>query len=221
MYIDFYINDIEINELKSKEIVKEILSYGCVSSITVPSYLVKSVKPLLPSHIELSCFIDYPIGISDSKTRLYSIEQAKKLGISTIDISMPQYLAANRKYNKIREDIQNVIDTCFSDNIKIRYILEYRIFDHRCLKKICEIFDSFGIQYVFPSTGYFIDNLADNIIASNFLHQNSKNINIISTGNIWLNKHFEILKKSKIFGFRTNSLHSLKNFVSFDTASKL
>jgi hypothetical protein len=39
--------------------------------------------------------------------------------------------------------------------------LEYRVFDHHCLKKICEILDTFGIKKVFPSTGYFIDNLAD------------------------------------------------------------
>jgi deoxyribose-phosphate aldolase len=221
MYIDFYINDPSINESEAKQLVKDIVGLDVANSITLPYYLIKSVKPLMNQHgLDFSCFIDYPLGISDNKTRLFSIEQAHKCGINTVDITIPQNLAANRKYEKIREDVKSTADLCNSLKINLRYILEYRVFDHHCLKKICEIFDNFGIKYVFPSSGYFIDNLADNILASIFLHQNSKDLNIISSGNIWSNKHFELLIKSKIFGFRTNSIHSLKNFVAFNLNTK-
>jgi deoxyribose-phosphate aldolase len=138
------------------------------------------------------------------------------MGANTIDIVMPQNLATNRKYDKIREDVKNCIDLSIENNVKIRYILEYRMFDHSCLKKLCEIFENHNMRCVLPSSGYFLDNLADNILASVFLHQNSKDLNIICTGNIWLDKHFDTIKKSGLFGLRTTSIHSLANFVKFN-----
>lgn len=220
MYIDFAVTNTDINETEAKALINEIQAYP-INSITLPYYLIKSVKNLIPiEKISVSCLVDYPLGISDFKTRRCAIEQAFKAGAQTIDITMPQNLAANRKYEKIREDVKGTIDLCTEAGITPRYILEYRIFDHHCLKKICEIFESFNIKYVYPSTGYFLDNLADNILASIFLHENSKDLNVICTGNIWTDKHFETMIKSGLFGFRTTSVHSLRNFIKFNATHK-
>jgi len=223
MYIDFIINDIEITEHEAKSRIKDVLDTQCINSITVPYFLIRSVRQPIEDfngNINFSCLVDYPLGISDPKTRQFAVSQAIRAGVNSIDIVIQQNLAANRKYDKIREDIKNVIDSCLEKNICIRYILEYRKFDHHCLKKVCEIFDDFGIQYCFPSSGYFIDNLADNIIAGAFLHQNSKNINVIVSGNIWNNNHFDTIIKSGISGFRTNSIFAIKNFIQFNSSYK-
>lgn len=219
MYIDFAINNTEINDVEAKLLVESINKYP-INSITVPYYLLRSIKTILKTNIELSCFIDYPLGIADLKTRLCAVEQAFKCGANSVDIVMPQNLATNRKYDKIRDDIKTINDYCKENSLNLKYVLEYRIFDHHCLKKICEIFDDFNIQHVYPSSGYFIDNLADNILASIFLHSNSKNLNVICSGNIWTEKHFETIIKSGLFGFRTNSIHSLKNFIIFNSIQK-
>jgi deoxyribose-phosphate aldolase len=218
MYIDFAITSTDISEIDAKQTIQEIIKYP-INSITVPFYLIKTAKNILGSapNKSLSCLIDYPLGISDLKTRRYAIEQAFRAGADCIDIAMPQNLAANRKYDKIREDIKSTQDFCINNKINTRYILEYRMFDHHCLKKVCEIFETYQITYVYPSTGFFLDNLADNILASIFLHQNSKDLNVISTGNIWTEKHFETIIKSGLFGFRTTSIHSLKNFIIFNS----
>jgi deoxyribose-phosphate aldolase len=212
MYIDFAFINTDTNEATVKEDIKQILSLNCVNSITLPYYLIRSAKALLLDYknVDLSCLIDYPLGISDLKTRVFAIDQAIKMGANTIDI------VTNRKYDKIREDVKNCIDLSIENNVKIRYILEYRMFDHSCLKKLCEIFENHNMRCVLPSSGYFLDNLADNILASVFLHQNSKDLNIICTGNIWLDKHFDTIKKSGLFGLRTTSIHSLANFVKFN-----
>lgn len=217
MYIDFAIINTEINEPEAKILLEQLKNYP-INSITIPFYLIKSFKSILPEGVRLSCLIDYPLGISDIKTRRYAIEQAYKAGATTIDITMPQNLAANRKYDKIRDDIKHCLEFCNEHNVEVRYILEYRVFDHYCLKKICEIFDNNNIKFIYPSSGYFIDNLADNILASIFLHQNSKDLNVLCTGNMWCDKHFETMIKSGLFGFRTSSVHSLKNFASFNSS---
>lgn len=217
MYIDYKITDPDINETEVKETVKEISTFKLVNSITAPYYLIKNIKANLDTKdIALSCAIDYPLGFSDSKTRMTAIESASKLGVNMIDIVMPQNLASNRKYDKIREDVKQTVDVCITTNIEPRYILEYRVFDHHCLKKICEILDNFGIKKVFPSTGFFIDNLADNLIASAFLHQNSKDLQIICSANIWSSKHFDVLSKANIFGIRISYLEILRNFLTYN-----
>lgn len=215
MYIDFAIIDTDLDEKKAKEQISEVIVCG-ISSVTVPYYLIKTCKSLVNLNIQdLSCFIDFPLGISDTKTRSCAVEQAIIAGVNSVDISMPQNLATNRRYEKIREDIKAIKEVCDGKNIKIKYILEYRMFDHRCLKKICEIFDNFNINYVYPSTGFFLDNLADNLIASSFLHQNSKELNIVCSGDTWLEKHFDMISRSGIHGFRTFSPHVVKNFKKF------
>lgn len=215
MYIDYAIIDPDINEKQAKIDIRRAINSGA-NGITVPYYLLKGCSYLVDKEThDYSCFIDFPLGMSDGLTRKTAVQQAIKNGANTIDICMPQNLAGNRKYDKIREDVNLVKDICHEDKIKIRYILEYRRFDHRCLKKICEIFDDNDIQFAFPSTGFFIDELSDNILASVFLHQNSKDINVISCGNFWLEKHFEIMIKSGMYGLRTFSPNIIENFALF------
>jgi deoxyribose-phosphate aldolase len=216
MYIDFAIIDTDINDTQAKDIIKYVIDNNCVNSITIPYYFGKLIKPYINNGCDFSCFIDYPLGISDSKTRIFAVDQAIKSGFNTIDVCVPQNLAANRKYDKIREDINSIVEIAKDKNVNIRYILEYRKFDHFCLKKICEIFENLGVKYVFPSTSYFLDNLADNILASIFLYNNSKDLKIICTGNVWTDKHFDTMTKSGLFGFRTTSTHTLNNFIKFN-----
>jgi deoxyribose-phosphate aldolase len=213
MHIDFAIIDTDKNEAEIKNLVGDIVIQPTkVSSITCSYYYLKTIKPLLNlSETNLSCLIDFPSGMSDLKTRKTAVEQAHKYGASSVDITMPQNLASNRKYDKIREDIKILTEYCNENGLKARYIMEYRVFDHHCLKKLCEILDTFNVREVFPSTGYFVDNLADNLIASVFLHENSKNINIYCTGNAWSENHFNIIEKTGLYGIRVFSPFAFKS----------
>ena len=212
MYIDYAIIDTYITEKEAKEKISFVLSHG-VNGISLPWFLVKSCKSLINKEIDYSCFVDFPLGISDTKTRAYAVEQAISCGSNTIDICMQQNFASARKYDKIREDVKSIKNA--AGKSKIKFILEYRTFDHRCLKKICEILDDFEIKFVLPSTGFFIDNLADNLIASAFLYENSKELDIIATGNAWSEKHYDIILRSGIKGIRTLSTPVVKNFFDY------
>lgn len=216
MIVDYCLSSCDLKEAEARENVKLAIEYSWLNSITVPYYLIKPVKSAITKdNVQLSCLIDYPLGMSDTKTRACAAQQAIKNGADMLDVVMPQNLASNRKYDKIREDIKNILDITES-KIKLRYVLEYRYFDHNCLKKICEIFDTFQIKDIFPSTGFFIDNLSDNILASIFLYKNSKEINIFCTGNMWTDTHFDTINKSGLFGFRTYSIECLKNYNDYN-----
>lgn len=216
MYIDFALINTDISETDAKNLIKDLIENSYVNSITVPFYFIKLIKPYINNGLDFSCLIDYPLGISDIKTRCVAVQQAVEVGFNTLDITMPQNLAANRKYDKIREDIKLITDSIGNNKINLRYVLEYRKFDHHCLKKVCEIFENGGIKYIFPSSGYFLDNITDNLIASFFLHKNSKDLKIICSSNLWLDKHFEAIINSGLFGFRTSSIYTIQNFINFN-----
>lgn len=219
MYVDFAIIDTDIIDKTAKETMFEAIELGA-HAIAVPYHLLRVLKSIKSQKtIVRSCLIDFPMGIADIKTRCHAVEQAMIAGANSVDICMPQILAANRKYDKIREDIREIKKVCGKDCL-VKYILEYRSFDHRCLKKICEIFDEFEIGFASASTGFFIDNLADNLIASAFLHENSKEINVIATGNAWTENHFSILNRSGIFGFRAFNIESLRRYRKFTLSNE-
>jgi hypothetical protein len=128
---------------------------------------------------------------------------------------LPTLLLINKKYDKFREDIRMNYDLCLSNNVEINYILEYRKFDYIFLSKIAEILFNLNIKRVYPSTGYMLDNISDNMIACVYLN-NKTNIKCISTADIWLKTHIIDLLKNKIHGIRFKNLNALKMFYETD-----
>lgn len=211
--IEFCNYDIASNEIEFKEIItKAVANKPSVISV-LPSY-IKLSKSLVPEHIKTSCVIDYPFGSSDLKTRLSSTEYAIKNGAQVIELVAPSFFLCHRKYDKFREDIDSHIELCFKYNTELRYILEYRIFTSELLCKAAQILLAHKIKIIYPSTGYFLDELSDNMLASALINQKVADINIVINGNIWNPKHIQTLKSNKhIYGCKTNNLYSLHDIM--------
>jgi deoxyribose-phosphate aldolase len=143
---------------------------------------------------------------------MISIATAAKAGATGVDIMVPAKFISNRKYDKLRDDIKNNMLACQENNLSVRYILEYRVFNHETLAKTCQIFKTLGIDYVFPSTGHMIDDIHDNLIASKYLMAKSQ-IKTIANGNIWTEKHAESVKLADIYGVRLHHIPSLELFL--------
>lgn len=209
MHIEFSLYDIATNESELKDSLTNLLKYN-IDSLSVLPFYTKTVKNFIGSSIPLSVPIDYPLGLLDSKSRLIAIEQAIKSGVQIIDLVCPSSLLSNRKYDKFREDIKNANELCGQSNIQLRYFLEYRIYSYELLYKLAQILRDFGVSTIFPSTGYFLDDIHDNILATALINKKVPDINIISNGNIWNKNHAQILKKTNLYGIRLNSINSLK-----------
>jgi deoxyribose-phosphate aldolase len=207
MYIEYYINSIDEKEIDIKNTVDQIIKYP-VSGILATYNEAKFIKKNFPN-LRIGSFIDYPIASNDIDRRQDLILDAIKAEVNYIAISVPFYLIVNRKYNRFREDITKNLELSQKHNINIRYILEYRKFDHQLLIKICEILLEKGIDTIYPSTGLFLDNLEDNIIACAYLHEKTK-INTIVNGNIWKQNQIENILKIKPFGISICHMENLK-----------
>lgn len=212
MKLEYALHDISFNDTELKETISQAVKYNPDVISVLPPYL-KAIKNLVPDSIKLASPIDYPLGTSDLKTRLAAVEQAIKNGAKIVDIVSPPHLLANRKYDKFREDIKHISDFCATyENIHVRYMLEYRIFTYELLYKVAQILYGYEIKTILPSTGYMIDDISDNILASALIKKKVYNINIIANGNVWNSQQLQIIQKVDPYGIRLNSINALDLF---------
>lgn len=209
MIIEYSNYDISCNDTEFKEEISQVCKFN-LDAISVLPQTLRIARSIIPSNISVSSPIDYPIGILDTKSRISQIEYAAKNGANKIDILIPTHSVCNRKYDKFRDDIKFNMELCNKLNISIRYILEYRVFTYETLYKIAQIIESYGIKEILPSSGYRLDNITDNILASVMINKKVPNINIICNGNVWNNYQIDNIIKSNLYGLRVNSINSLK-----------
>jgi deoxyribose-phosphate aldolase len=212
MYVDYACYDYALSDNEFKQNIESATKLGVTNISIHPTNI-----SLLKNHnIKIYACIDYPYGLCDTKSRVFLISQAIKAGIGGIDIVAPTKFIVNRKYDKLRDDIRSNLELCQENNIDIRYILEYRVFNHEILAKVCEILKNLGISTVFPSTGHAIDDINDNLIAAKYLNTKS-GISVVCNGNIWTNKQIDNIKNSDVYGIRFHHLSSLELFIKNQT----
>jgi deoxyribose-phosphate aldolase len=208
MKIEYAYYDISSNETEIKEQLLQAIKYPAEVISVLPPYVKLAKSLVLPSQ-KVSCPIDYPLGVLDLKSRLSSISSAIKNGAEIVEILLPVYPLCNRKYDKFREDIKNCLDLCLENNVELRYVLEYRIYTYELLYKVAQILLDLGISTVYPSSGYSLDEISDNILAAALINKKSPSINIICNGNIWNSGHVQMVQKAKLYGIKVFSIHSL------------
>jgi deoxyribose-phosphate aldolase len=212
MYIEYACYNYALSDEELKHNFTLAIKLGIKNIATFHMHL-PAIKALTEElSLNISCPIDYPYGMSDSKTRSTAINAAAKAGATCVDIMVPAKFISNRKYDKLRDDIKNNLTICQENNLVARYILEYRVFNHETLAKTCQILKTLGIEYIFPASGHMIDDINDNLIAAKYLMAKS-DIKVITNGNIWTAKHSDNIKLADIYGIRLHHVPSLELFL--------
>lgn len=210
MIIEYSIYDIATSDEELKKNLNEVVTYN-PNTISVLPANIKLAKNIISStnkNIKISTCIDYPLGILDTKTRNLAIESSIKSGAEIISICAQSYFFCNRKYDKFREDIKSNLEICSKNNVELRYFLEYRVFTYELLYRVSQILLDFGVNTIYPSTGYLLDDINDNLVAAALINKKIP-INIICNGNIWNNSQINNIFKSKIYGIKVNSINAL------------
>lgn len=206
--IEYSYFDIASNENEVKENLVQANRYK-ISGISIFPYYIKIAKTIINPDTKISCPIDYPCGILDTKSRICAVEGAIKAGANILDILVPSHYLTNRKYDKFREDIKNIKTICDLSEVHLRYILEYRIYSYELLYRICQILIEHDIDTVIPSSGYGLDDISDNILASALIYKKNPSLKIICNGNIWSPKHIDLIEKANLSHIRVNSINAL------------
>lgn len=208
--IEYACYDYSINEVDTEKNIQYAIQAGITNFSVLPYSLsnLKNSEEFKNSNFAIGSPVDFPYGLSDTKSRNFMVSQTIKAGANIVDLFLPTKIIINRKYDKFREDIKSNFDICFEKNVKLRYILEYRVFNHEVLAKVCQILMSLGIDTILPSSGMMIDDIHDNIIACNYFLTKT-GIKPICNGNIFNENHIKLVNNSNIHGVRLHHLKSL------------
>jgi deoxyribose-phosphate aldolase len=206
MFIEFYLNNFYTDQ-EARDLFKTIKSdYSAIDSVLISQHNYRLAKYSFYSN-QINIYIDYPLGMSTTYLRLKNLESISgQSGI--VSIQAPSYMLVNRKYDAIRKEIQET-KNLLPNNTEIRYILDYRKFNYNILQKFCSILKENNINTIYPASGFFLDNIYDNIIASKYLEEKSS-ISSVFNGNVWTAEHIELIIKSKLYGLSLEHIHSLK-----------
>ena len=213
MRLEYANYDVASNEAEFKENLIQASKYSPSVISVLPSFL-KVAKSNIGENTKLATVIDFPFGVMDSDTRNLSVANSIKNGAQIIEMVVPSYYLCNRKYDKIKQDIIAQHQTCLYSNVEIRYILEYRVFSLDVLCRVAQLLLNNNIMTIVPSTGQLLDDISDNLIASAMIQKKVPALNIIANGNIWNDRHVELIKSQKLYGFRTYSLNSLQKIAN-------
>jgi len=208
MIIEYCLYDISLSDEEFKQNINSAISYK-PKSVSVLSSYVRLAKNLLPEDITLCSSIDYPLGTSDTKNRNMAIETSIKSGAKIINLVSQPYYFCNRKYDKFRDDIKSNLEICNKHSVELRYTLEYRVFTYELLYKVSQILLDIGVNTIYPSSGYLLDDINDNILATALINKKIP-INIIANGNIWNISQIKTVYKANLFGIMVNSINALK-----------
>lgn len=208
MQVELALHHVDKKESEIKEMIIAGAKYQ-PDYISVFPALVKYCKRIVKDNTKLSCPIDFPFGNLETDLRQQSIKNAIKNGAKKIDLMIPSLYLTCRKYEKIKQDMSANLEICKSHDIPMYCMLEYRVFNHQTLAKICEILKEIGIEHFYASTGWMIDNLTDNSIACMYLAKKAK-VNTIINGDVWRADQVQAISANQSYGVRFKTLHSLE-----------
>lgn len=208
-YIEYGYYDLASNENEIKEVIKKISIFK-PSTISVLPYYIKHIKPLV-NHSHLSTIIDYPFGVSDCSSRMLSVEESIKDGVDSIELVMNSSLLCNRRYDKIRKELEIFANLCSQNNVVPKCILEYKLFAPELLYKACGILNEYNINTIYPSANFLIDNISDNILAGMLILKKNPKMFVVFNGSVWTDDQIDtLLKNEHILAYRTSNIYTLE-----------
>jgi len=209
MIIEYALHDLTENDLDTRKQIETAANFN-IDSLSVYIPHLKLANSILKDRIKINVSIDHPYGQMDTENRLDIVSKAIDNGAKIITMACQWYYAVNRKYDKVRKDAESIYDMCHKHQVQLRYTLEYRAFSYPLMQKISQILLEKNIYNAYVSSGQYLDNIYDNLIATSMINKKVPNIKLISTGNFWTREHVELLKKNHLYGQRVNSIHCLE-----------
>ena len=196
--LDPLYSDSEIKEtVKNLEHYKSQLQY----LLCYPQH--SNIFTAISKNFKINVTIDEPLGLGSYTSRLHQArEMLKNTKVSAISMTAPCSAMVNRKYTQIEKEISN-INEHNKLNKKIRYILDYRKYSHNTLAQTCQILQANGVECCYPTSGYFLDNVHDAIIAVEFLNRKSGMPFVFNTNNLYTKKQLQLCELIEPYGFST------------------
>tara|TARA_R100001163_G_C5068128_1_gene207940 strand:- start:1265 stop:1909 length:645 start_codon:yes stop_codon:yes gene_type:complete len=189
-----------------------ISSQSGAKFVALPSGFLNRVQDFI-EHQEFSAVVDFPYGISTTQVRLHEIILSIRSGARAIDLVLHSGYLKEGNWKKVSEDLKACNAVCKENEVSLRPIIEYRLFEPKTILTACEILEKNGIYTLINSTCSIIDDPNDNAIICHSIQKNTS-LSVISCSNRITDKYYKIFEDIGIEAFRFTSPVIAENILS-------
>lgn len=187
---------------------KEAIEYLFVAAkhnfggVSTASYFLPRLKDIIPEGMVLACPVNYPDGNGDFQLIQHAIIAAQRKGANAIDLVLNPHYVTNYKLELILEEVACYNRICKDYDMTLRVMLDYRLFDTRQFIQTIDLLVDIDIDYIFPSTGNFADDIDDNLTMCGLILKKYPFLSVISTAPVRTKEQYEKFANIGVFGMR-------------------
>lgn len=156
MELNKYIDHTNLNAFASIENIKklcdEAIKYKFASVCVNPYYVSYVSEYLEKENIDVVCVVGFPLGMNKMITKEYEAIAAVEDGADEIDMVINVGALKDKKYDYIREEIENVRDAV--DGKPLKVIIETCYLTEDEIIKMTEICNETFVNFIKTSTGF-------------------------------------------------------------------
>ena len=134
-----------------KQICDDGIKYN-TASVCIPPCYVEKAKKYVGNNLKICTVIGFPNGYNTSNVKVYETKEAIENGADEIDMVINIGALKDENYEYIKEEIKNIKSVCGNKILKV--IIETCLLTEEEKKKMCEIVNDAGADFIKTSTGF-------------------------------------------------------------------
>ena len=144
----------ESTEEQIDKLLEEAKEYNFFSVCVNPVWVKKCAECLKDSNVKVCTVIGFPLGANTKETKAFETKNALSNGADEIDMVIDIGLLKSKKFDAVKEEIEELAKICHNEGAILKVILENCLLTKEEIVKACEISDEAGADFVKTSTGF-------------------------------------------------------------------
>lgn len=144
----------ESTEEQIDKLLEEAKEYNFFSVCVNPVWVKKCAESLKDSDVKVCTVIGFPLGANTKETKAFETKNALENGADEIDMVINIGLLKSKKFDAVKEEIEELAKICHNEGAILKVILENCLLTKEEIVKACELSDEAGADFVKTSTGF-------------------------------------------------------------------
>ncbi len=144
----------ESTEEQIDKLLDEAKEYNFFSVCVNPVWVKKCTESLKDSDVKVCTVIGFPLGANTKETKAFETKNALENGADEIDMVINIGLLKSKKFDAVKEEIEELAKICHNEGAILKVILENCLLTKEEIVKACELSDEAGADFVKTSTGF-------------------------------------------------------------------
>lgn len=137
-----------------EQLCQEAIKYQ-FAAVCVPPFFVKKAVQCLKEHsVKIATVVGFPMGYSCTPAKVEEVKRAVIEGADEIDVVVNICAIKENNWSYVQNDINSMTTAAQMRGRIIKVIFETSLLSPTEIKKLCQICNDIGVNYVKTSTGF-------------------------------------------------------------------